>query len=498
MRRRACAFRCVRARGSPAVRGGFAECCLAAAGCVTVVTLQEQSAFVGTATPTQTAALLARNSTYIPGGISSANRAIDPAIAFVRGQGAYIWDIDGKRYVDYHAAFAPHLLGHNFAPVNQAAIDILGSHDSLFGAGPSPLEGRLAELICRHVPAVEKVSLLNTGSEATSLAIRISRAITGRHHFIVMQGGYNGNHDELACNVFNSIEEVGPRVSPGEYPLCPLGAGTTLALTRFVHVVNFNDLDSVRYVCERYPIAAVITEPVLQNIGVITPRPAYLQGLRSLADEFGFMLVFDEVKTGFRHALGGYSSIAGVQPDLAVYGKAIANGFPLALVGGKREIMDCLHHPDPARRPFVAGTYNGHPVAVAAAIRTIEYLAANQSTIYPHLEHLGSRLQAGMEQCFKRHGIEAAVTRQGSALSFYFMSHPPRDMHDIAANHDFALDLTLRRALIERGVFVIPIATKQCSLSAAHTVADIDFTLEQLENSLSALGVQSAHTRGQR
>jgi len=442
---------------------------------------------VGTGTSTPTAALLARNSTYIPGGISSANRVIDPPIAFVRGEGAYIWDIDGKRYVDYHAAFAPHLLGHNFPPVNQAAIDVLGSRDSLFGAGPSPLEGRLAESICRHVRAVEKVSLLNTGSEATSLAIRISRAVTGRHHFIVMQGGYNGNHDELACNVFNSLDEIGPRVSPGEYPLRPLGAGTTITLTRFVHVVNFNDLESVRYVCERYPVAALITEPVLQNIGVVTPRPAYLQGLRSLADEFGFLLIFDEVKTGFRHALGGYSSIAGVQPDLAVYGKAIANGFPLALVGGKGEIMDCLQHPDPARRPFVAGTYNGHPVAVAAAIRTVEYLAEHETTVYPHLEHLGRRLQAGMEQCFARHGIEATVTRQGSALSFYFMSHPPQDLHDIAANHDFVRDLALRRALIERGVFVIPIATKQCSLSAAHTAADIDFTLQQLEDSLAGL-----------
>jgi len=302
-----------------------------------------------------------------------------------------------------------------------------------------------------------------------------------------MQGGYNGNHDELACNVFNSLDEIGPRVSPGEYPLRPLGAGTTITLTRFVHVVNFNALESVRYVCERYPVAALITEPVLQNIGVVTPRPAYLQGLRSLADEFGFLLIFDEVKTGFRHALGGYSSIAGVQPDLAVYGKAIANGFPLALVGGKGEIMDCLQHPDPARRPFVAGTYNGHPVAVAAAIRTVEYLAEHESTVYPHLERLGRRLQAGMEQCFARHAIEATVTRQGSALSFYFMSHPPQDLHDIAANHDFVRDLALRRALIERGVFVIPIATKQCSLSAAHTVADIDFTLEQLEDSLAGL-----------
>ena len=431
--------------------------------------------------------LIARNSAYIPGGISSANRAIDPPLAFVRGEGAHLWDIDGKRYIDYHAGFAPYLLGHNFKPINQAAIDILGRSDSLFGAGLSELEGQLAELICKHVDAVDKVTLLNTGSEATSLAIRLSRAITDRQHFIVMQGGYNGNHDELAVNVFNTLAQIGPRVSPGEYPLRPLGAGTTVEATHYVHAINFNDLDSVRYVCERYPVAALITEPVLQNIGVVRPVPDYLAGLRKLADEYGFVLIFDEVKTGFRHSLGGYTALCGVRPDLVVYGKAIANGFPLAVVGGQSRFMDHLHHPDASRRPFVAGTYNGHPVAVAASISTIEYLVANQGKLYPYLEQLGARLEAGMTQLFAKHGLRAVVARQGSALSFYFTERVPRDLHDIIVGHDFERDLALRRDLVERGVFFIPIATKQCSISAAHTVADIDFTLEQLDHSLSAL-----------
>src|SRR5450432_3737551 len=170
--------------------------------------------------------VLEHNRRYIPGGISSVNRIIDPAITFVKGEGAYLWDNDGKRYIDYHAGFAPYFLGHNFAPVNQAAAAALTGGDSLFGAGPSIAEGRLAELICENVPAAEKVTFLNTGSEATSLAIRIGRAVTGRSHIIVMQGGYNGNQDELATNVFNSLAEIGPRVSPGEYPIRPLGAGT--------------------------------------------------------------------------------------------------------------------------------------------------------------------------------------------------------------------------------------------------------------------------------
>jgi glutamate-1-semialdehyde 2,1-aminomutase len=433
------------------------------------------------------AALIDHNSAYIPGGISSANRLIDPAIAFVSGKGAHLWDVDGKRYVDYHAAFAPHLLGHNFEPVNRAASDILLTGDSLFGAGLSVAEGRLAELICKTVPAVERLVLLNTGSEATSLAVRLSRAVTGRSHVIVMQGGYNGNHDELACNVFNSLAEIGPRVSPGEYPLLPLGAGTTLELTHFVHPINFNDLESVEYVCRRFPIAALITEPILQNIGVVRPKPGYLAGLRALADRFGFALIFDEVKTGFRHALAGYTSLCGVRPDLVVYGKAIANGFPLAVVGGKRQFMDQLIHPDRAQRPFVAGTYNGHPVAVAAAISTIEYLQLHEQTLYPRLEALGRRMEQGILASFARHGIVGCVARQGSAFAFYFMPEPPNDLHDIIQRHDFERDLALRRALIERGIFFIPIATKQCSISAAHTEADIDETLVAFDAALALL-----------
>jgi glutamate-1-semialdehyde 2,1-aminomutase len=187
------------------------------------------------------AALRERNLTYIPGGISSANRLIDPPMAFTKGQGAHVWDLDGRPFIDYHAAFAPHLLGHNFEPVNRAVTAVLGAGESLFGAGLSVLEGQLAELICQTVAAVDKLVLLNTGSEATSLAVRLARAVTGKTHIIVMQGGYNGNHDELACNVFNSLEEIGPRVSPGEYPLRPLGAGTLVEANRVVHVVNFND-----------------------------------------------------------------------------------------------------------------------------------------------------------------------------------------------------------------------------------------------------------------
>src|SRR4029078_3807201 len=197
---------------------------------------------------------------------------------------------------------------------------------------------------------------------------------------------------------------IGPRVSPGEYPLRPLGAGTTAAQNRFTHAGNDNVREALRYVCRRYPVAALITEPLLQNIGVVKPKPGYLEGLRDLADEFGFLLVFDEVKTGLCHALGGYAELSGVKPDLVVYGKAVANGFPLAAVAGKREYLDSIIDPDPSRRPFVAGPSNGHPVAVAAAIETVRYLIANGNSLYPRMEKMGAEMEGGLLDIFAPRG----------------------------------------------------------------------------------------------
>jgi len=421
---------------------------------------------------------------YIPGGVSSINRIVSPSIAFERGDGAYIWDEDGNKYLDFHAGFAPHLLGHNQEAINNAAIEAIGNRKSLFGSGPTDLEGELAALLCTQIDALEKVTLLNTGSEATALSVKLSRAVTGRDHFIVMQGGYNGNSDEVACNVFNSLEEIGPRLSPGEYPVKPLGAGTLIEQHGLVHVVNFNDLESVRYVCEKYPVAAVITEPVLQNVGVIKPDDGYLSGLRSLADEFGFLLIFDEVKTGFRQGVGGYAAAANVRPDLVTYGKAVANGFPIAMLGGKAKYLDQIAATDLSKRPLVAGTYNGHPVAVSAAIATVNLLKNQGADIFAHLENLGKRAEEGIGAILNAKGVEGCVVRLGSAFSFYFMDHKPRDFHDMLTNHDFNRDVELRRKLIAEGVYFIPIATKQCSISAAHSEQDIDFMLDRFEHVL--------------
>jgi glutamate-1-semialdehyde 2,1-aminomutase len=431
--------------------------------------------------------ILEHNRKFIPGGVVSVNRAVRPEIVFVKGQGAYVWDADGNKYIDYHAAFAPHFLGHNDPYVTDAVMSVLRKGASLYGSGTTELEGQLAELICRHIPAVESVQFLNTGSEATYQAIRLARAVTGRDHIIVMQGGYNGWHDDVSCNLMTPLDVIGARASPGEYPYIPISAGIPHEHQNLVHPVNFNDLASVEYVCQKYSIAALITEPILQNIGIIKPEAGYLQGLRRLADRRGVILIFDEVKTGFRHGLGGYAKIAGVTPDLVVFGKAMANGYPIAALGGRRDLMEWFVHPDPSKRVLLAGTYNAHPVPTAAAIATIERLLVNDGEVYRHVESLGHKMQVGLEEILRPLRVEAVVARQGSAFCIYFMDHCPKDWHDLAAHHEFSFDELLRRKLIEVGVYFFPVAAKQCSISFAHTAADIEVTLDQIGNRLSAM-----------
>jgi glutamate-1-semialdehyde 2,1-aminomutase len=432
-------------------------------------------------------AILSKNSRFIPGGVVSTNRAVDPPIVFHKAEGAWMWDVDGNQYLDYHAAFGPYVLGHSDAYVNDAVRRVLDEGRSLFGSGTTELEGNLAELICDSVPFIDSIQVLNTGSEATYQALRLARAATGRSHIIKPQGGYHGWHNDVACNLMSPLAAMGPRRVADEYPYLPISAGIPSEHSELVHSINFNDLDSVEAMCRKYPIAALITEPILQNIGVVHPLPGYLEGLRELAGKYGFVLIFDEVKTGFRHALGGYAALSGVNPDLVVYGKAIANGYPLAVVGGKKELMDLFVAPDPLKRVLLAGTYNAHPVPTVAAIATIERLASDSGAIYRKLEALGQRMQSGLEEIFAKTNATAVVARQGSAFCVYFMDHLPVDWHDVIEHNDVELDGQLRKKLLDSGVYFFQLPMKQCSLSAAHTEADVDATLRAVESSLASI-----------
>lgn len=413
---------------------------------------------------------------YIAGGVVSLNRKVDPNIVFVRGKGSRIYDADGKEYIDYHAAFAPHFLGHNDPTINDAVLKVLEDQYSLFGSGTNALEVELAQLLCEAVPSVELVQITNTGSEGTAHAIRLSRAYTGREDIILTLGGYNGWHNDVSRVVMPSLAQIGDRVSPGEYPFIASSAGVPESVKRRVHIVNFNDLDSIEYIMKRFPVACVLTEPVLQNVGIVLPKEGYLQGIIDLCKKYGAVSIFDEVKTGFRSALGGYQSVANVKPDLSVFGKAVANGYPLGVVAGKKEIMSLFDSTIPSKRVLIAGTYNAHPVNAAAAIATLKFL--RDKDVYSYLDKICLRLYTGLQRIFEEKGKAMVLASNASAFCMYFCEERPHDLHDILHGHDFDFDLKLRKALIQSGIYHIPIACKQGSVSYAHSQEDIDKTLE--------------------
>ena len=420
--------------------------------------------------------IIDKSSKYIAGGVVSLNRKVSLGIVFNRAEGSKLYDTDGREYIDYHAAFAPYLLGHNFKYVNDAAIKSITDGWSLMGSGTNYWEATLSQMLCESVPSLDLVQITNTGSEATAHAIRLSRAYTGRDHIILTLGGYNGWHNEVARKVMSTVDEVGPRVFNGEYDFLAMSAGIPEDTKKKVHIVNYNDLESVEYVMKKYPVACVMTEPVLQNAGIIPPKPGYLKGLVALCEKHGSLCVFDEVKTGFRTGLGGYQEYCDVKPHLSVFGKAVANGFPLGVIGGKREIMELFNDPDEKKRVLIAGTYNAHPVNTAAAIATIEFL--RKKGIYESIDKTCNLLYDGLRTLFEEKGIACALSTNKSAFSPFFCDEVPKDLHDVMENHNFEFDLKYRLQLIKRGVYHIPIPCKQGSVSYSHTEDDINRTLE--------------------
>lgn len=434
--------------------------------------------------------LLDENARYIPGGVASINRLTDPPICFTRARGAYMWDADGQKYIDYHAGFAPHILGFNDPDLTAAVRRSLDEELALFGSGATADEGALAKLFLQCVPFAERVQFTNTGSEATAQAIRVARAATGKEHVILIQGSYNGQHNVVAANVMSDKASLGGKQVRGdEYPLVPMTAGTPRSEQGLMHAVEFNDLAAVRTVAERHEVAALITEPVLQNVGVIKPVPGYLQGLRDLATELGFLLIFDEVKTGFRASLGGYQSLAGVAPDLSTFGKALANGYPIGALAGKAEYLDLTISSKLERRVLIAGTYNCHPVPVAAAIACLQKLRDPNVGVYQRLEALSQRLEEGQKALFAEYDVAAVVARVASAHCVYFAEHAPANWWDVLDTHDFEFDKKYRLGLIEGGIYTFPLPCKQSSISFAHSEADIDRTLEVTEQVLRSLTV---------
>jgi glutamate-1-semialdehyde 2,1-aminomutase len=420
-------------------------------------------------------ALLDAAAEVIPGGVNTCRRRSEPRICFKRGAGAYLEDLDGRRYIDYHAAYGAIFLGHSHPAVVERVRDAIGE-TVLFGVGVTEAEHRLARKIVEHVPSAEQVVVCNSGSEATYHAIRLARGVTGRPLIVKFQGCYNGFHDYVLRNVLSVPERVGQR-DPHSLGMLDAAVDATL-------VCRYNDLDDVRAVMERHAdeVAAIIVEPVAHNSPGLLPEPGFLEGLRAICDSTGALLIFDEVITGFRHHIGGFQALAGVLPDLTTMGKAIANGFPLAAVAGRREHLEQFTTTADGTVHF-GGTYNGNAVAVEAGLATIEQL--EDGSVHEHVFRLGSRMREGLAAIAGRAGVPAVVGGFGSLFVLCFMEGPLRSYDDVLRN-DTELFLHYRRELVARGVFEMPESLGRSHIGASHTEDDVDRSLEIAEAALAA------------
>jgi len=410
----------------------------------------------------------------IPGGVNSCRRRTEPFLALERAEGAYLVDDQGRRYIDYHAAYGAILLGHCYPAVTAAVSEAIATYD-LAGVGSSAGEVRLAERLVAHIPSIEMVLLCGSGSEATYHAVRLARAVTGREKIVKFQGCYHGFHDYVLPNALSSNPNPDPDRSAG---VLSSAADQTL-------VCRYNDLDDLHRALELHAgqVAGIILEPLAHNPPSIAPRPGFLEALRRVCDEQGIVLIFDEVITGFRHDLGGYQRIANVVPDLTTLAKAMGNGFPVAAIGGRRDVKQRNNNRDDGD-VFYSGTYNGNAASVAAALATIDTL--EREPVHQHIARLGERMRTGLREIVDRAGIAATITGYGSIYGLLFMDGPV-ETNDDARRNDAELYLAYKRQLLLRGVLEMPaINALRSHISFSHSDRDIDDTLHAAEHALHA------------
>jgi glutamate-1-semialdehyde 2,1-aminomutase len=418
-------------------------------------------------------AMLARAERVIPNGVSAGGRDVYRDV-IVRAQGAYLWNADGRRYLDHLLSYGPIVIGHADARVNAAVTDTAARVD-LNWVGPQAGEVELAERIVDLVPSAEKVAFLNTGTDALQHALHVARAATNRRQILKFHGHYHGWAGALGVGANFDV-------SPGHVPPpdAPNSGGAADGVGAGTHVVDWNDAEAVRAVFDAHgrDIAAVFTEPYLHSYTNSAPAPGFLELLRELADRYASLLVFDEVKTGFRHHLGGYQAIAGVTPDLTALGKAMGNGWTIAALAGRADLMDLL-----GTEVTMDGTYYANPYAVAAARRTIDLLEAGGIA---HLDRLGERLREGLTRAIADAGVTANVTGIGSGWIVNWRAEPPVTFRQ-AVDADFDRAEAFRIAMLDAGILLPPYVITDNRICVAYNDDDIDETIAAARRAFAAV-----------
>ena len=416
---------------------------------------------------TRSRALQQRAEKLLPGGVDSpvrAFRAVGGEPPFVeRGEGAYLWDADGNRYIDYFGSWGPMILGHAY-PAAVEAVQRAAAKSASFGASTAA-EGDLAELVVKAFPSVEKLRFVSSGTEATMSAIRLARAFTGRKYVIKFEGCYHGHSDGLLVKAGSGVATFG----------IPGSAGVPEEIAHLTLALPFNDVAAVEaaFTKHKSEIACVIVEPVVGNAGCIPPAAGYLEALREITSREGAVLIFDEVMTGFRLALGGAQELYGITPDMTTLGKIVGGGLPCAAFGGRAEIMNLLA---PLGAVYQAGTLSGNPLAMAAGIATVGYLIEHRDGVYPLLERLSVAVADGIAAEAAKAGVAMTTNRVGAMWTWFFTGKPVTDFAT-AAMSDTAASGRFHRAMLDQGVWLPPSQYEAVFLGTSHTMEDIQQTV---------------------
>ncbi|MCH2456396.1 MAG: glutamate-1-semialdehyde 2,1-aminomutase, partial [Idiomarina sp.] len=391
---------------------------------------------------------------------------------FESAEGAYMFDADGKRYIDYVGSWGPMILGHNHPAVLEATL-AAAKRGLSFGT-PTEIEITMAETIRKIVPAIEKVRMVNSGTEATMTAIRLARGYTGRDKILKFEGNYHGHADSLLVKAGSGALTLGVPNSPG----------IPEDLAKHTLTVNYNDIDSVKEAFKEFgdDIACIIVEPVAGNMNCIPPVPGFLEGLRDVCDEYGSVLIFDEVMTGFRVAPGGAQERYGITPDLTTLGKVIGGGMPVGAFGGKKEVMDYIAPVGPV---YQAGTLSGNPVAMSAGLAALQQLST--PGLYDQLYQRVDALVDGLQERANRAGVPMTTNRAGSMFGFFFTEDPEVTSYAQATQCNMEHFKAFYHAMLNEGVYLAPSAFEGGFMSAAHTEDDIEKTLQAAEKAFTQL-----------